>query len=83
MRNARTDQRVSVPTTLLVGELDPLVGAMVRHGYTEGRDPNVSVKVVPDASHYVVDDQSVSVATIITTTLSTAQERTPDLATTQ
>ncbi len=83
MRNARTDQRVNVPTTLLVGELDPLVGAMVRHGYTEGRDPNVSVKVVPDASHYVVDDQSVSVATIITTTLSTAQERTPDLATTQ
>ncbi|WP_029068104.1 alpha/beta fold hydrolase [Jonesia quinghaiensis] len=65
----RASAMVKVPTTLLVGEIDPLVGAMVRHGYTDGADPGVTIKVVSDASHYVVDDQSVSVAAIINSTL--------------
>ena len=61
-RGGYRDQRLTTPTVILCGGDDPVMRVELLGGYEDHAD-DLTIEVVPDASHFIPDEQPDAVAT--------------------
>ena len=60
-RGVYRDQKLTTPTVILCGADDPVMRPEFLGGYEDNAD-DLTIEVVPDASHYIPDEQPAAVA---------------------
>ena len=60
-RGRYRDQHLTMPTVILCGADDPVMRVEFLGGYEDNAD-DLTIEVVPDASHFIPDEQPAAVA---------------------